>query len=74
MSKEEDYRRSAAESLELAGRAVSSCDKGRLLALAEKWLDLAERAHALARNRAARILPLHPLVQAKIPDPASELP
>jgi hypothetical protein len=65
MSKADDYRRNAAEALELAGRAESSGDKGRLLSLAEKWLDLAERAHALAGNR---IGPLHPLVRAKIPD------
>lgn len=74
MSKEDEYRRSAAESLELAGRAASSHDKGRLLALAEKWLDLAERVHALTRNRVARIRPVHPLVRAKIPDQASDLP
>ena len=68
MSKESDYRRNAAEILELAGRAENSGDKVRLLSLAEKWLDLAERAHALARNQIGRIRLLHPLVRAKIPD------
>jgi len=68
MSKEDNYRRNAAETLELAARAGSSLAKARLLSLAEKWLDLAERAQAVARNRLARTRPLHPLVQAKIPD------
>lgn len=45
MTKEADYRRNAADTMALAQRAETSRDKGRLLALAEKWLDLAERAH-----------------------------
>jgi hypothetical protein len=51
MSKEDDYRRNAAHAVKLAQHAKSTTDKGRLLALAEKWLDLADRAHILARRR-----------------------
>ena len=51
MTKEDDYRQSAAETMELAGRAPIS-DKGRLLALAEAWLDLAERARCGHPTRA----------------------
>lgn len=35
MTKEDDYRRNAAETVELANHAVTSADKGRLLRLAE---------------------------------------
>jgi hypothetical protein len=52
MTKEDDYRQNAADTVDLARRAGTSTDKGRLLALAEKWLDLAERAH-LATSRFA---------------------
>jgi hypothetical protein len=45
MTKEDDYRTNAAKTIELASRANSSADKGHLLSLAEKWLDLADRAH-----------------------------
>jgi hypothetical protein len=41
MNKEHDYRRNAADTVQLAQRASSSEDKGRLLMLAEAWLDLA---------------------------------
>ena len=68
MTKEDDYRRNAAETLKLASRAASSGDKGRLLSLAEKWLDLAERTRDLARRRAGRVRVLHPLIHAKMPD------
>ena len=67
MNKEDDYRRNAAETLELARRARDFRDKGRLLSLAEKWLDLAERSLA-ARNRIVRIRLMHSLVREKIPD------
>jgi hypothetical protein len=61
MSKEVDYRRNAAESIELAHRAVTSLDKSRLLSLAEKWIDLADRTQRLARH--ARGIREHPLVK-----------
>ena len=43
MTKVEDYRTSAADALRLAQSASSSEDKGRLLAIAGAWLDLADR-------------------------------
>jgi hypothetical protein len=61
MSNEDDYRRNAAESVELAHRASTTRDKSRLLSLAEKWLDLADRAQRLARH--ARGIREHPLVK-----------
>jgi hypothetical protein len=68
MTREEDYRRNAAETLELASRVASSRDKGHLLSLAEKWLDLAGRIHVAARNRIGKAHHIHPLIRAKIPD------
>ena len=67
MTKEDDYRRNAAETVELASRAGNSADKGHLLALAEKWLDLAERAHKLTR-RLSGTHRNHPLVDARLGD------
>jgi hypothetical protein len=57
MSKQDDYRRYAAETLDLASRASSTADKGRLLARAEAWLDLARRAH----HQHAHMLKEHPV-------------
>jgi hypothetical protein len=69
MSKEEDYRRNAAETLELAQRVGSTGDRTRLLALADNWLDLAERAHRLgSRQRRKGATTLHPLVRAVLVD------
>jgi len=70
MSKQDDYRRNAGETLELALRAGTSADKGRLLALAEKWLDLADRATRIAGNKVRQV---HPLVRSKIPDRSTGL-
>jgi hypothetical protein len=61
MAEEDDYRRHAAELVRLAKSAPTPADKGRLLGLAAAWLDLADRAKALAnryRRRLVRILPL----------------
>jgi hypothetical protein len=44
MSKAVEYRDNAAEVMDLANRAGPAGDKGRLLALAEKWLALADRS------------------------------
>jgi hypothetical protein len=74
MTKEDDYRRSAAQTLELASRAGTSRDKGRLLSLAEKWLDLSERAHEIAGDRIGKVRHMHPLVRAKIPDLSRDTP
>jgi hypothetical protein len=65
MTKEDDYRRNAAKTVELASRAGSSTDKGHLLSLAEKWLDLADRAHRITKRLGAKPRGL-PLVDAKL--------
>jgi hypothetical protein len=44
VSKAAEYRDNAAEVMDLANRAGTAGDKGRLLALAEKWLALADRS------------------------------
>jgi hypothetical protein len=44
MTKEDEYRRNAAQSLELAKRSSSTASKDYFLRLAEAWLDLADRA------------------------------
>ena len=41
MSKEDDHKLNAARTVNLATRAATFADKGHLLDLAEKWLDLA---------------------------------
>jgi hypothetical protein len=65
MTKQDDYRRNAADSIGLANRASSTADKARLLGLAEAWLDLAQRAHkAASTGRQPAIL--HPLLQRKL--------
>jgi hypothetical protein len=64
MSKESEYRANAANTIELAGRASSIGDKGRLLELVEKWLNLANRAHEMT-SRFYPSRPQHPLLQAK---------
>ena len=59
MSKQDEYRDSAAQVFELAARASSSNDKSHPLDLAEKWLDLADRN----RHQATRPLEEHPMVK-----------
>jgi hypothetical protein len=51
--------------MRLARRASSCEDRGRLLRLAEAWLDLADRAHGVAK-RLRRPTLLHPLIQKKL--------
>jgi hypothetical protein len=51
MSKEDDYKLNAARTVNLANRAATLADKGHLLDLAEKWLDLADRAHEVQQRR-----------------------
>jgi hypothetical protein len=65
MNKEDDYRRNAADTVRLVQCASSSEDKGRLLKLAEAWLDLANRTRTAA-SRSRRPVILHPLVQKKL--------
>ena len=66
MTKEDDYRHNAAETVELANKASTTADKGRLLSLAEKWLDLANRTRRPNRN--PRQLDEHPLLKKMLGD------
>jgi hypothetical protein len=62
MTKETDFRQNAADTMKLAQSASSTADKGRLLKLAEAWLDLADRSRRIARRMRKRDL-LHPLIK-----------
>jgi hypothetical protein len=64
MTQEDKYRQYAADLVRLAQKACASADKGRLLALAEAWLDLAGGLGARVkrhRPRRVRILPIKDL-------------
>jgi hypothetical protein len=54
MSKPDEYRGHAAGAVDLARRAATSAERARLIALAEKWLDLAEAVDARAERQARR--------------------
>jgi hypothetical protein len=56
MSKEEEYRDHATTMFELARRQPVSADRNRLMALAEAWLDLAERAARSPVERLRRLV------------------
>jgi len=62
MGKEQDYRLTAAEMVDRARNATTVIDKRRLLRLAEKWLDLAERSERVAAQP-QRPIGDHPLVR-----------
>jgi hypothetical protein len=55
MSKQHDYRAYAAELIDLASRANSTSHKGRLLAMAEAWLQLADRAPRVLGQQTAKL-------------------
>ena len=68
MTKEDDYKLNAARTVNLANRAATLADKSHLLDLAEKWLDLADRAHEV-RQRSERRHGApreHPLLRRKL--------
>jgi hypothetical protein len=65
MTLENDYRKYAAKTVELAQRAPTTRDKGRLLNLAERWLDLADHAHFIARHFGLTVRE-HPSVKAML--------
>ena len=65
MSKEEQYRRAAAETISLAHRAKRTEDKSRLLAMAEAWLDLADRAHQITKRQVRKVRE-PPLLSSKL--------
>src|SRR4051794_28789018 len=55
MAKEHDYRRDAAETVELAQRASCPSDKGTLLAMEDAWLKLADRAHRIPSSHTRKV-------------------
>jgi len=62
MNKQEEYRHTAAEIVELAQKATTVMEKRRLLRLAEMWLDLAVRSGRKA-TQSQRQIGDHPLVR-----------
>ncbi len=72
MSKQDEYRRNAADTVDLASRAATTTDRGRLLQLAEKWLDLADRTERIARRPSTQIGD-HPLVKKALGGDQSEV-
>lgn len=65
LKKEREYRRKAAESMQLAARMADPGDRRLLLALAQRWLHLAEwRARRLDKSAAPE--PEHPLVRKRL--------
>ena len=70
MGLEEEYRKHAADSLDLANRQTTSADKSRLLLMAEAWLDMADRIAKRFKARAATVE--HPLIEKALgPDQPS---
>lgn len=60
--KEMQYRGFAASCLDLAKSSSTPAEKTRLLAMAEAWLNLADRVARLAK-RPVRVIADHPLVR-----------
>ena len=50
MSKEAEYRAFAASCIQIARNTRDTADKARLVAMAEAWVQLAERANRLAKR------------------------
>jgi hypothetical protein len=65
LNKEQEYRRNAAESMRLAVRMADPGDRRLLLALAERWLYLAEWRARLLRKKGV-LMPEHPLVRKRL--------
>jgi hypothetical protein len=63
MSKEEDYRGFAARCLDLAKRSDETAEKSHLLAMAEAWLNLADKIARLVKRPRVRVGE-HPAVRA----------
>jgi hypothetical protein len=53
MGKEDEYRKHAADLLDLAARAANNDDKGCLLLISQAWLDLADKVSRLTGRRKA---------------------
>ena len=62
MSKRDDYLDNAAQTLNLASHVSKLARRFHLLALAEKWVELADRSHR-QRKKSAEPLEEHPLVK-----------
>jgi hypothetical protein len=65
VTREDDYRRFAAQSLDLASRTSNLKDKTHLLAMTEAWLNLADRIARLAKRPKVSIGE-HPGVSARL--------
>jgi hypothetical protein len=64
MSKRREYRAYAGACVDLANRAPNETDKKHLLAMAEAWLDLADRVqHAIQKPDPSS---LHPELRKKL--------
>jgi hypothetical protein len=50
----------------MASRAATNEDKGRLLAMAEAWLNLADRAHRAAAHHSRRLREIPALIRSKL--------
>jgi hypothetical protein len=64
-TKEDDYRLNAVELMRMAEHAGSPAERARLVALAERWIELAGKAHE-DNQRDTEPTILHPLVQKKM--------
>ena len=62
VTREDGYRAFAARTLELASRTSNLKDKSHLLAMAEAWLNLADRINRLEKRPQVKI-PEHPAVK-----------
>jgi hypothetical protein len=57
MGKHDEYRNYAGDAIRLASHATSTAKKSLLLALAERWLDLADAQDARAKaNHGLRVI------------------
>jgi hypothetical protein len=65
VTREDDYRRFAAQTLELASRTPDLKDKSHLLAMTEAWLNLADKIARLVSRPKVRIGE-HPAVSARL--------
>ena len=63
MGRVEEYRGNAAASVDLAAKLSKGADKDRLLRIAERWLNLADRADT---KRESAQLPEHPLLRDRL--------
>ena len=52
MSRQDNYRKRAAETVDLAHRVTIPADKAHLVALAKRWLDLADSVAKRAKRQA----------------------